>query len=95
MVTFGEEPGTGRRLSRHLRGHLLQFDKQPIGELEASAGIRLLLIAAALEAARLAAVRWLAPSIPLWLLLPLLLATSMPLQRRSSRHPRRPTATRT
>jgi membrane protease YdiL (CAAX protease family) len=73
MVT----PDAERRLSPHLRGHLLQFDKRPIAKHEASAGVRLLLTAVVLEVVRLAAVTWLRPSVPLWLLLPLLLGLAL------------------
>ena len=64
-------------LSPHLRGHLLQFDRRPPPVYAASAGWRLFLAAAFLEVLRLGAVRWLSPAIPLWLLLPSLLALSL------------------
>jgi membrane protease YdiL (CAAX protease family) len=63
--------------SPHLRGHLLQFDARPFPALGDGAGARLLLAAAMLEVARLAAVRWLQPMLPLWVLLPLLLAAAL------------------
>jgi CAAX protease family protein len=68
---------TWQRLSPHVRGHLLQFDKRPTVKHEASAGARLLLAAAGLEVLRLAAVPWLRPAAPLWLLLPLLLGLAL------------------
>ncbi len=64
-------------MSPHLRGHLLQFDQRPTAGHEASAGDRLLLTALALEIVRLAAVTWLRPSAPLWLLLTLLLGLAL------------------
>jgi len=45
--------------------------------LTAHAGVRLLLVAALVEAVRLAAVRWLYPGIPLWLLLPAVLGLAL------------------
>lgn len=66
-----------RRWSPHLRGHLLLFDPRPAPGLTANAGVRLLLAAALVEAVRLAAVRWLYPGIPLWLLLPALLGLAL------------------
>jgi membrane protease YdiL (CAAX protease family) len=69
-------PAPGRSWSPHLRGHLLLFDPRPEPALGARAGLRLLLAALLLEAARLAAVR-LYPGIPLWLLLPALLALGL------------------
>ena len=69
--------GTEQRWSPHVRGHLLQFDERPTVKDEGAAGVRLLLTAVALEVARLAAVRWLRPTIPLWLLLPLLLGLAL------------------
>ena len=64
-------------VSPHLRGHLLLFDARPVAALAAGAGARLLLAAALLEAARLAAVRWLQPVLPLWVWLPLLLVGAL------------------
>ena len=66
-----------RRWSPHLRGHLLLFDRRPTPALTAHAGGRLLLAAAVVEVVRLAAVRWLYPAIPLWLLLPALLGLGL------------------
>jgi len=77
MATPDAEPRTEQRLSPHLRGHLLLFDKRPTAKHEASAGVRLLLAAVALEVVRLAAVTSLRPSVPLWLLLPLLLGLAL------------------
>jgi membrane protease YdiL (CAAX protease family) len=62
-----------RRLSPHLRGHLLLFDRRSAPPLSAHAGRRLVLAATFVEVVRLAAVRWLYPDVPLWLLLPALL----------------------
>lgn len=63
--------------SPHLRGHLLLFDPRPLPTLGAGAGGRLLLAAALLEGGRLAAVTWLLPVLPLWALLPILLAGAL------------------
>lgn len=62
-----------RTLSPHLRGHLLLFDRRPAAEFSARTGVRLLLVAALVETVRLAAVRWLSPVVPLYLLMPALL----------------------
>lgn len=56
--------------SPHLRGHLLLFDRKPAPAYSPNAGVRLLLAAAFVEVLRLAAVRWLYPDTPRWLLLP-------------------------
>lgn len=64
-------------MSPHLRGHLLQFDQRASAGHEASAGDRLLLTALALEIVRLAAVTWLLPSTPLWLVLTFLLGLAL------------------
>ena len=64
-------------LSPHLRGHLLQFDRRPPPKYAADSGWRLLLTAVFLEILRLVAVRWISPTIPLWLLLPSLLALTL------------------
>ena len=63
-------------LSTHLRGHLLQFEKPPSVTHDAVAGTRLLIAAIGLEIVRVAALNWLRPVAPFWLLLtsPLLLA---------------------
>jgi membrane protease YdiL (CAAX protease family) len=61
------------RWSPHLRGHLLLFDRRPAAAHFANTGVRLLLAGSFVEAVRLAAVRWLYPGIPLWLLMPALL----------------------
>jgi membrane protease YdiL (CAAX protease family) len=63
--------------SRHLRGHLLLFERRPWPAYTDSAGFRLLLVAGGLEILRLSAVRWLYPSVPLWMLLPLLLGIAL------------------
>lgn len=62
---------------RHLRGHLLLFEPTSRPSLDASAGNRILLLAAGLEVFRVAAIRWLHPLLPLWLLLPLLLGIAL------------------
>ena len=73
MATIEEKDRPPRRLSPHIRGHLLQFDPRPWPDYPSGTGARLLLIAVAIEAARIGAVKWLEPLIPLWLLVPLLL----------------------
>jgi membrane protease YdiL (CAAX protease family) len=77
MVALDADHRTEPRLSPHLRGHLLQFEKRPTVKHDAAAGVRLLLAAVALEVVRLAAVTWLQPAIPLWLWLPLLLGLAL------------------
>ncbi len=71
-----------RRLSPHVRGHLLLFDERSAPAYDAGTGARLLLGAVLLEVVRLAAVRWLPPHVPLWLLLPLLLGLALASVRR-------------
>ena len=61
----------------HLRGHLLLFDRRPPPVGTRHAGVRLLLAAALVEGVRLAAVRYLYPGIPLWLLLAALLGLGL------------------
>ncbi len=61
----------------HLRGHFLLFDRRPAPAHSSNAGVRLLFAAGFLEVVRLAAVRWLYPAIPLWLLLPALLGLAL------------------
>lgn len=73
MVTVDATVAPQHRWSPHLRGHLLLFDRRPAPAYTAHAGVRLFLAAAFAEVVRLAAVRWLYPGIPLWLLLPTLL----------------------
>lgn len=63
--------------SPHLRGHLLLFDRRPTPASISHVGVRLLLAGAVAEIVRLAAVRWLYPGIPLWLLLPALLGFAL------------------
>ncbi|HEU5293431.1 MAG TPA: CPBP family intramembrane glutamic endopeptidase [Burkholderiaceae bacterium] len=65
------------RWSPHLRGHLLLFDQTLIEAPPPKAGVRLLLAATFIEGLRLSALRWLSPSIPLWLLLAGLLALGL------------------
>ena len=73
MVTGDVTGAPQNRWSPHLRGHLLLFDRKPAPAYTEQAGGRLLLAAVVVEIVRLAALRWLAPDIPLWLLLPGLL----------------------
>ncbi len=75
MVT--SEPTIEPRLSPHLRGHLLQFDRPSLVQLAASIGTRLLLTAILLEVMRLLAVKWLGAHVPLWILLPLMLLVAL------------------
>ena len=77
MIRASATPQLGNRWSRHLRGHLLLFERRPWPAHSHSAGFRLLVVAAGLEILRLSAVRWLYPRAPLWLLLPLLLGVAM------------------
>ena len=77
MVTSEATPRPGRRLSPHLRGHLFLFDRVPGPAHGDAVGARLLLTAVFLEGVRLAALRWLRPAIPLWALLPLLIALAL------------------
>lgn len=76
MVASDSTVQRGRFWNPHLRGHFLQFDARPVPAVAASAGVRLLLTAALLEAARLAIVA-VYPAIPLWLLLPLLMGAAL------------------
>jgi membrane protease YdiL (CAAX protease family) len=62
-------------LGIHVRGHVFLFDKRSACHWDAAAGVRLLLIAVAVEALRLVAVRW--RGVPLWVLVPLLLACAL------------------
>ncbi len=68
-------------LSLHLRGHFLLFDRKPAPHWEAAVGIRLLVIAVAVEAVRLVAVRRLYWSVPLLILVLLLLFFALGLVR--------------
>jgi membrane protease YdiL (CAAX protease family) len=63
--------------TRHLRGHFLRFDGRPAPVYPPGIGSRLLLTAALLETTRVAAIAWLRPEIPLWALLPSLLALAV------------------
>jgi len=58
------------QLGAHLRGHALLFDKKSASTIKGSAGVYMLLIVAALEALRLALLRWLQLFVPLLLLIP-------------------------
>jgi CAAX protease family protein len=68
-------------LSVHLRGHFLLFDQLSAPHWGAATGARLLLIAVGIESIRLVAVRWLHPTVPLLILVPLLLAGAVLLVR--------------
>lgn len=61
----------------HLQGHVLLFEQKPAPEYDASAGLRLLVVAVILEAVRLGVVRWCYPRVPLLILVPLLLACAL------------------
>ena len=77
MVRVDAAVGSRQRLSPLLRGHLLLFDRRPAPVYSARMGVRLLFTAVLVEIVRLAAVRWLYPGIPRWLLLPLLLGFAL------------------
>lgn len=77
MIRADEAPQLGNPWIRHLRGHLLLFERRPWPAYSDSAGFRLLLVAGGLEILRLIAVRWLYPRVPLWILLPLLLGVAV------------------
>jgi len=64
-------------MSPHLRGHLLLFDSKLAPAPSTDAGVRLLSAAGVVEFVRLLAVRWLYPTVPLWLLLPALLGLAL------------------
>ena len=66
-----------RGVGVHLRGHFLLFDNTPDSRLDAARGARLLFVAAGLEALRLLLTAWLRPGLPLWIFVPLLLATAL------------------
>ena len=68
-------------LSVHLRGHLLLFDQRSVSTWGAPTGVRLLLIAVAVEVIRLAAFRWFHPTAPLLILVLLLMAAALLLVR--------------
>jgi CAAX protease family protein len=61
----------------HLRGHVLLFDRKPVSGYEPGAGLRLLILAVALEAFRLGVVKLLYPLLPLLILIPLLVAVAL------------------
>ena len=69
MITQTASDAPRNRWSTHLRGHLLLFDQTPVPAYSAGVGVRLLLGATLVEIVRLSAVRWLAPTAPLVLLL--------------------------
>jgi membrane protease YdiL (CAAX protease family) len=77
MTSVDATPQRGSSWSRHLRGHLLLFERRPWPAYADSAGFRLLVVAGGLEILRLSAVKWLYPSVPLWILLPLLLGIAL------------------
>ena len=66
-----------RGLLAHLRGHILLFDRKPVTNYEASAGLRLLLGAVAVEALRLGLIKRLSPAVPLLILVPLFLVIAL------------------
>lgn len=68
---------TSSGLLIHLHGHFLLFDQKPTPRYDASAGVRLLILAVALEVIRLGLVKWLPPVLPLLILVPLLLAVGL------------------
>src|ERR1044072_5837200 len=74
-------PGRWSGLSVHLRGHVLLFDARPAHYWEPGTGVRLLLIAIAIEALRLMAIRSLNPMLPLLFLVLLFLAGALALIR--------------
>jgi CAAX protease family protein len=78
------DPPVPRRwsgLSVHLRGHLLLFDQKPAPHWDAAVGVRVLVIAVAVEALRLVAVRWFYGSVPLLILVLLFLFFALGLVR--------------
>jgi membrane protease YdiL (CAAX protease family) len=77
MSGVGADTSVSSRLKEHLRGHLLRFDSQPPPAHSPTAGLRILLLAMGLEVLRLALVRGLAPMLPLWVLVPLLLGSAV------------------
>lgn len=77
MIKADPAPQLENPWSRHLRGHLLLFERRPWPVHTDSAGFRLLAVAAGLEILRLAAVGWFYPRVPLWILLPLLLGIAL------------------
>ena len=66
-----------RRFLVHLQGHILLFDHKAAPGYEASAGLRLIIAAVALEAVRLGLVRWLYPMVPLLIFVLLLLILAL------------------
>lgn len=68
-------------LLAHLQGHVLFFDRKPGILHDLPTGIRLLILAVVLEAARLGLVRWLYPALPLLALVPVLLGFALLLVR--------------
>lgn len=77
MTGADATPQLANPWSRHLRGHLLLFERRPWPVFTGSTGFRLLVLAGGLEILRLSAVRWLSPYVPLWMLLPLLLGMAL------------------
>ena len=77
MVPVDATVAREHRWSPHLRGHLLQFGRPPVPAYRPHAGVRLVLAAVLVEAVRLSIPRWLAPGVPLWLLLPLVLGLGL------------------
>ena len=72
------------RLYPHLRGHLFQFDPRPTPAYGDAVGAQLFLAAVVLEVLRVVAFRWLNPPIPIWLMLPVLLAVALLAERSPS-----------
>lgn len=68
---------SSKSLAAHLRGHFLLFDKQSFPAYDAASGRRILFTVAIVEGVRLASLRWLQQGVPIWLLLPLLLAFAL------------------
>ena len=67
-----------RKLSDHWKGHVFLFDKKSVPAYDGPTGVRLLLIVAVLEGARLALVRRFPPVLSaLWLLIPILLGVTL------------------
>ena len=77
MTGADATPQLGNPWSRHLRGHLLLFERRPWPAYTDAAGFRLLVVAGGLEILRLSALKWLYPHVPLWVLLPLLLGIAL------------------
>jgi membrane protease YdiL (CAAX protease family) len=66
-----------RGLIVHLQGHVLLFEQKFVPQFEAAAGLRLLVFAVIVEAARIGLVKWFYPKVPLLILLPLMLVCAL------------------